>query len=144
MKLILRFLIATLTAIVAASIAHSQFVLIGLVDIGVSIPASDWISMTLSDIWGLLPGYGSVIGVALLLSFLIIAGVQKWLFTLPDWRFSVAGFIGIAAALIAMQPLLDVTLIAGARTEAGFFFQCVAGAIGGYVFGLLNRTSTDN
>ncbi|XOV80747.1 MAG: hypothetical protein ACFHVJ_07320 [Aestuariibacter sp.] len=139
LKLTIRFFMAVLVCFMLASIFHSQFVLIELLKLGVNIPVGDWISMTISDLLGLLPGYGGIITIALLLAFLIMQAIHKWLINLPDWRYPMAGFLALTTALLAMQPLLGVTLIAGARTELGFFSQCLAGAIGGLFFMWLQR-----
>ena len=70
----------------------------------------------------------------MLLSF-VVAGVLRGLLRLsPTLVFSLAGAFAIAVMLMAMHPLLHVTLIAGARSPMGFTCQCLAGAIGGYVF----------
>ena len=130
----LKFIVAVIISFILASIAHSQFVLAGLTGIGVEIATSDRISMTLDDIKGLALGYGSVILIALGTGFLIINAISKWVFTLPKLRYPLSGFLAIAGALLAMQPILNVTLIAGAREPLGFFLQCVAGLVGGLVF----------
>lgn len=130
----LKFIVAVIVSFILASIAHSQFVLAGLTEVGVEIATSDRISMTLNDIKGLALGYGSVIFIALGAGFLIINAISKWVFPLPNLRYPVAGFLAIGGALLAMQPLLNVTLIAGAREPLGFFLQCTAGLVGGLVF----------
>ncbi|AGH43378.1 hypothetical protein C427_1269 [Paraglaciecola psychrophila 170] len=37
-------------------------------------------------------------------------------------------------ALLAMHPILEITLLAGARSTFGFICQSLAGAMGGVVF----------
>jgi hypothetical protein len=131
---IVAWLAASIATFVTASIAHSQFVLLELVAIDIHVPLSDWLSMTVSDIAGLSLGYGSVIAITLLLCFLILTLVNsKWL-KLPNWAYVVAAAVAIALMLLAMQPLLNVTLIAGARSTLGFLAQCCAGLVGGYCY----------
>lgn len=142
MKLTLHFIVACLATFVLASIAHSQFVLAELIRVGVEVSLDDRISMTLSDLLGLLPGYGAIIALSLLLGFLIMQAVSKWLMPLPDYRFIIGGFLAICCALLAMYPIFNVTLIAGARSEAGILVQAVAGAVGGLVFMLLRRNAS--
>lgn len=134
-----KFFVAVMASYLFASIAHTQFVLAGLINIGVNISISDRLSMTMSDIIGLAPGYGAVIFVALAVGFLLINAISKWVFPLPNFRYAIAGFAAMAVALLAMYPLLNVTLIAGAREPAGFFTQCVAGFFGGLVFMSMNK-----
>lgn len=133
-KLILHFLVAVLTTFIIASIAHSQFVLAALTDVGVAISWSDRLSMTLSDLIGLLPGYGAIILVALLTGFLIIEAISRWVHPLPAFRYPIAGLLAMSCALLAMHPIFNVSLIAGARSELGFLCQILSGAIGGWVF----------
>ncbi|MBE1299945.1 MAG: hypothetical protein GJ680_08590 [Alteromonadaceae bacterium] len=135
------FLIAVMTTFIAASVLHSQFVLAELTAIGINVSMSDRITMTLSDVSGLLVGYGAIITLSLLLGFLIMQAINKWLFSLPDWRFAIGGFIAIATALLAMQPLFNITLIASARSELGFLSQCFAGAIGGLVYARIYKAA---
>lgn len=128
------WLAASILTFIFASIFHSQFVLLGLTQINIDIPMSDWLGMTFSDILGLSLGYGSVIAVTMLLCFGISTLITRYWRRLPVWSYPVFGALAIALMLLAMQPLLNVTLIAGARSSLGFLFQCCAGLIGGYVF----------
>lgn len=134
MKLALHFLAACITTFVLASVAHSQMVLAELANIGVVISLADRLQMTISDLLGLLPSYGSVIALSLLLGFLVTWLISSKIKKLPDSLFVLAGFLAIISALAAMHPILDITLIAGARTPFGLFLQALSGAIGGFVF----------
>lgn len=136
--ILLKFLLSVIACFILASIAHSQFVLLALGQVGVQIGMSDRLSMTFSDLLGLAPGYGAVITIALALGFLLINAISKWVYPLPSLRYPIAGFLAIGGALLAMQPLLNVTLIAGAREPMGFLFQCLAGMVGGLIFVKLN------
>ena len=130
----LSWLISALVCFALASIAHSQFVVAGLVGLGIEISIADRVAMTLADMRGLLLGYGSVLGIALGLGFGLVAAGSKWLRPLPEFCYPLAGFIAVATALTAMQPLLEVTLIAGARGAPGFITQCLAGLVAGWAF----------
>lgn len=142
--LVFRFIISALIAYIVASILHSQFILAGLVDLDIEITFADRLQMTGSDLLGLLPGYGSVVAIALLVGFLSINAVNKWLVPINHtWRYPIAGFVAMGAALMAMQPLLDVTLIASARTTFGFVCQCLAGALGGVSYAYLTNPSAE-
>ncbi len=59
------------------------------------------------------------------------------------WLYSLAGAVAIFTILAAMHPILNVSIIAGARGLSGLLTQSIAGAIGGAVFGLIkSRTNT--
>lgn len=134
-----KFVIAVATTYLLASIFHSQFVLSALTKIDIQISTSDRLSMTLSDLLGMAPGYGSVLFIALALGFVTINAISRWIYPLPAMRYPLAGFLAVATALLVMQPLLNVTLIAGAREPLGFLFQCLAGLVGGLVFVRLTK-----
>ncbi|WP_232367602.1 hypothetical protein [Alteromonas pelagimontana] len=116
-----------------ASVFHTQSVLSGLVAIGVEIPLADRLATTAYDIWGLLPTYGSAILGAIFISMLIAVILNLWL-KAPIALGAVAGATALLVTLLAMQPIMHVTLIAGARGPIGIALQCIAGAIGGAAF----------
>jgi hypothetical protein len=130
---------ATIFTFVLASLFHSQFVMAELTSVGVVISFTDRLSMSLDDLIGLSPTYGIVIAISFLLAFSVSSLIINR-FKLPSSAlYFVGGGIGIAIALLAMQPILDVTLIAGARSTFGFVCQSLAGAIGGWVFSHLRN-----
>ena len=140
------FLPSWFATFLVASSLHTFQVLNALSRIGVEISSSEWLSTAWKDAAGLLPTYGTIIAVALFLAFNAVTVIQKYgmkqnvtnacFITLS----SIAGASSIAVVLLAMQPILDVTLIAGARGFDGFLLQCFAGLIGGFIYGLLRVT----
>lgn len=111
--------------------AHSSQVLAALHAIDVEVPIALAAKMCFEDLWGLLLGYGSLL---LVVTGVLYATTTKFL----PWRYAsiylLLGALAMAAMLLAMQPLLNVTLIAGARSPLGFFLQCAAGSAGAWVF----------
>jgi hypothetical protein len=143
LRLCSHFLISALFAFVLASLFHSQFVMAELTAVGVNIGLNDRLSMSLDDLIGLYPTYGVVIAMSLLIAFSFATLLVKR-FTIPSSiLYFIGGGLGVATALLAMHPLLDTTLIAGARSTFGFISQSLAGAIGGWVFSHL-RVGTKN
>jgi hypothetical protein len=140
-----RFTPAWIIAFVFASVLHSHFVLFELTALNIDIPAPEWLSMVLDDLSGLLPTYGAIIAVTLTLSFFIASRLnsllEKRALTLTKNGaasiFGAAGAVGFLIMLAAMQPILDVTLIAGARSHLGIAAQCIAGFVSGLVYGRL-------
>jgi len=152
-----RFTPAWIIAFVFASVLHSHFVLFELTALNIDIPAPEWLSMVVDDLFGLLPTYGAIIAVTLTLSFFIASRLNSLLerraLTLTKngtasifgtagifgaaGIFAAAGAIGFLIMLAAMQPILDVTLIAGARSHLGIAAQCIAGFVSGLVYGRL-------
>ena len=153
-KSVFAFFTAWLTSFTLASVFHSSFVLYELHNIEVSISLLEGATMMISDIQGLLPTYGAVIAIALLLAFLIthwalsvVKNKQRFRTSTSHspafflYMFGVAGVLTFWIMLSAMQPILNVTLIAGARTVLGTAAQCLAGLIGGLLYGKLRFNS---
>ena len=137
LRLCTHFLVAAIFTYVLASLFHSQFVMAELTKVGVEISFNDRISMSLDDLIGLYPIYATVVMASLLIAFIVANLLIKRL-TLPPMRlYFLAGGMGITVALLAMQPILEITLLAGARSTLGFICQSLAGAMGGMVFAYL-------
>jgi hypothetical protein len=134
LRLCTHFLVAVIFAFIIASLFHSQFVMAELSKVGVEILFNDRLSMSIDDLLGLYPTYGIVIAVSYFISF-IVAGLLIKRFTLsPNILYFLAGGVGVTVALLAMHPILEITLLAGARSTFGFICQSLAGALGGVVF----------
>ncbi|ABS62782.1 conserved hypothetical protein [Parvibaculum lavamentivorans DS-1] len=138
-KIVLAFVLAVVVATVLGSIAHTQFVLGRLADIGVSVPLSDRISMTLHDIGGMGPLYGAIIGLGLIVAMAAAALVFRFAGIQRTLIYGVAGAAAVGVALAAMGMAYDITPIAGARSAAGFLAQMLAGAIGELTFARVSR-----
>jgi hypothetical protein len=143
LRLCSHFLIAALFAFVLASLFHSQFVMAELTSVGVNISFNDRLSMSLDDLIGLYPTYGMVIALSLLIAFSIATLLLKFVKVPSSRLYFIGGGLGVATALLAMHPLLDTTLIAGARSTFGFISQSLAGAMGGWVFSHLRVQAKD-
>lgn len=133
-KITLAFLIAVLITFILASVFHSQFVLNELTAINIVIPTTTRISTTFSDLVGLAPGYAPIILVGMLIGFVIVGLSRKWINWSVRVAYPVAGVLSIYAIHLLMYPIFHITLIAGARSTLGLVFQCVAGALGGWLF----------
>ncbi|AUC87348.1 MAG: hypothetical protein CL600_04255 [Alteromonas sp.] len=147
----LRFFPAWFLAFILASVFHSHFVLFELVALNIDIPITKWAYMVFADMRGLALTYGIIIAVALAISFFIAhlllnrlkktdnssAGQSKSN-AITIFMFGVAGAVGFFVMLVAMQPILNVTLIAGARTWMGIIAQCFAGFVSGICYAKLS------
>jgi hypothetical protein len=135
---------ATIFAFVLASLFHSQFVMSELTSVGVNISFNDRLSMSLDDLIGLYPSYAIVIAISLLIAFSVVTLLLKFTKLPSSVMYFVGGGLGITTALLAMHPILDITLIAGARSTFGFVCQALAGALGGWVFSHLRIPAQTN
>ena len=151
-RTIFHFLPSWAVGFLLASTFHSCAVLIGLIRIDVDMNPSDWFFMIWQDALGLLPTYGVIIAVTLLLAFLATHFIVKRLNQNASGSsnrtrfilFTIAGGLSFLLMLIAMQPILNVTLIAGTRTTLGLTAQCMAGICAGGLYSYLSNSSTKN
>lgn len=132
--LVMHFFIAVFCTFSLASLFHTQFVLYELVSLGVAIDFGTRISSSIDDFTGLIPLYGSIVTIALLLGFAATKLIHKYSDKPVFWLYPVAGFVALIAVLMAMQPIMDITFLAGARSLFGKICQGLAGLFGGFVF----------
>lgn len=144
LRLCTHFLVAVIFAFVLASLFHSQFVITELVSVGVEVSFTDRLNMSLDDLLGLTPTYGIVVAVSFLIAFIVAGLLHKYFKFNSTFLYSLAGGLSLAVALLAMYPILEITLLAGARSTFGFICQCIAGAIGGGVFAHLRQQRLAN
>ena len=143
-RLLLAFVAAVaVTAVVAVAI-QSQFVMAGLRDLGAEIGGGMALDMTLHDVAGMAPLYGLFIAAALLIGFLLTGWLWPKVRLARPLSFAIGGGAAVALMLTIMTAVLGISVVAGARTPAGFAAQCAAGVIGGLVFALLSRPRADS
>jgi hypothetical protein len=134
------FLVAWLLTFTLASLFHSQYVVNQLVNVGVVVGFADRVNLTFDDWLGLLPTYGAIIAVALIIAFFVTWFISKKLKAHYAGLFVIAGIAAFATALIAIESIMNITIIAGARGW-GFYLQLLAGAVGGYTFAQLIKVA---
>jgi nucleoside recognition membrane protein YjiH len=110
-----------------------------LAKVGVQIDMASRISMSIDDVLGLLPSYGPVIALSLLLGFALMGVIRKYRPRTTFWVYPLAGALAMLVMLLAMHPLMQVTLIAGARSSYGLVAQVLAGFAGGWLFKTLRQ-----
>ncbi|KPZ60822.1 hypothetical protein [Pseudoalteromonas sp. P1-7a] len=132
------FLVSWLLTFTLASLFHSQYVVNQLVNVGVVVSLSERINLTLDDWLGLLPTYGAIIAIALAIAFLVTAKLTKKVKQYSMALFIAAGITAFAVVLVAIESIMNIHIIAGARGW-GFYLQLLAGALGGLLFALLTK-----
>lgn len=136
------WLAATFATYLLASMFHTQMVLVGLTALGIDVPPGVRAQTTLYDIYGLAHSYGAAILVAMGVAMLICIAI--WRFTRRhDILAPLAGGTAIFTVLQVMQPIMYITLIAGARGVVGMTLQVLAGMAGGFVFAWLYQRNTN-
>ena len=134
-KLSISFAMSVVVTYTLASVAHTQQVLSGLLELGVLIPLADRIGMIAGD-WIGLYLYMVVIAIGLLIAFSVMELLRRVLPVPRALLYAIGGALAMLVILVSMRELGPMTPIAGARGGLGLFLQCVAGAIGGVVFGV--------
>ncbi|MEQ3658677.1 MAG: hypothetical protein ABNH21_06950 [Glaciecola sp.] len=132
-------LIASLLSFVVASLMHSQTTISGLIDVGAKLSLNDKLTTVYYDFIGLLPVYGSIIFAGMLIAMPIASVIKRKLQISNRLIHCLAGAMAIVTILIAMHPILNVTLIAGARGTGGMLMQSIAGAIGGLAYAFVHE-----
>lgn len=132
------FLVSWLLTFTLASLFHSQYVVNQLVNVGIVVSLSDRINLTVDDWLGLLPTYGAIIAIALAIAFLVTAKLSKKVKQYSMALFIAAGITAFAVVLVAIESIMNIHIIAGARGW-GFYLQLLAGALGGLLFALLTK-----
>ncbi|MCW1717283.1 hypothetical protein OIZ54_00825 [Pseudoalteromonas sp. A3] len=132
------FLVSWLFTFTLASLFHSQYVVNQLVDVGVMVSLSDRINLTLDDWLGLLPTYGAIIAIALAIAFFAVVLLVKKFEKYSMVLFVASGITAFAVVLVAIESIMNIHIIAGARGR-GFYLQLLAGAFGGLLFALLTK-----
>lgn len=137
MRRALGLVVATVAALLVASLAHSLFVQQALREVGARIPPGTAISTMVRDLLGLAPLLGLVILLALVIGFAVAALLLRLVPQLAEIAWPLAGWAALATALWLMQLAYGFSPLAGARTLAGFVAISLGGAVGGWLFGRL-------
>lgn len=134
----LRVLAAWLAAVVAATVAgsliQSHFTLAAIGRIHEPVAWRDRLVVYGHDLMHFAPLWGVIVALGLLIAFVVAGWVGRHR---PAWRwtlFPLAGLVAVLTALLVMQAMLPVTLIAAARSGLGVVLLGLGGALGGAVY----------
>lgn len=141
-RIIAAYVAAALVTFVAASAFYTQQILSAQRAIGIEFTSAQQAETYLMNLAGLAPAYGAVLSIALLIGFVVAAGVKRVLKPLAPVAYPVAGAAAVWTAIYLIETVMasgGAAAIGGARTALGLALQCFAGALGGAVFALLSR-----
>ena len=145
MKVVLGFIAAVVATYVFAAVSYSQLNLASLVEMGLVVDAGTRLKATVHDLGGLALIYLPIIAVGLLIAFGVARLVLIWVPQLRTIGYMLAGFV----ALYTVEYALGNVVASGTHplhitmTTVGLLSQCIAGAIGGYVFVLMTRQTAE-
>jgi len=133
----LHFVVSSLLCFVSASLFHTNLVLYRLQEIDVKIEFSDRLSMSVQDVFRLMPTYGALVMVGLALGFSFTFALRKYTPCKSFYWYTLAAGVTMLTIIVAMHPVLGASLLAGARSLLGISLQVLAGLIGGFCFSRL-------
>ncbi|GAB3292324.1 hypothetical protein [Parahaliea aestuarii] len=128
--LILTYLLAV--ALATASVMDS------LRDMGVAVPSTVQIQSTWHDMLGMSSSYLVLLAVTFVLAFAAAAQVARLAGGGRTFWYPLAGAVGVLVLHLVLNLALQITVVAVARTAVGLAGQCLAGAVGGWVFARLS------
>ena len=139
---IIRFLAGRLAAYLAAvgvayllaSVTSTWSVVASLTRMGVEVPLSERLSMTLADIAGMAPMFLPMVAFALLIAFMTAALLNRWLHRWQMPLYLLAGATAVVCIHLGLHLAFGITPVAIARTGGGLLVQGVAGAAGGFCY----------
>jgi hypothetical protein len=143
LRIALAFAAAFIAGYIVAIVFATSANLLNLSAIGARIGIGDALRTYLYDLTHMLPRfeitrYGTVMIMGFAIAFpvaalLRLAASRGGLPLVVPWLYPLAGAVAIGTGLTIMFYQYEVTAVAGAR-GLGFWAQCVAGAIAGFVF----------
>lgn len=133
------FVVAIFAAYLFGTLTYSQLALAPLVEMGMPVDSAVRMGTFWHDFTHMFDLYLPLLTVALFLGFTITRIVLRWVPQLRTLGFILAGF----CAMWLMDYLLGAVLTGGThpipvtRFFGGWLTQCLAGALGGYVYVLM-------
>jgi hypothetical protein len=134
-----QWLLAVLATTLVGSIVQTQFNLGALVALGQPVEIGLRLETTLLDLARFAPLFAPIVGVG----FLVALPLASWLARRRAgrrWLYPLAGALALLVALLLMRWLVGLTPIAAARGPSGVTALVLAGALGGWVWGIGDRS----
>lgn len=128
------FALAVLATAALSSVIQTLRVHAGLVAMGVEIPFGLRLSAIGHDLIGFAPTYAAIVAGGFLIAFLVAGLIRRYARQLGPWLHALAGGAAILTALLTMEALLGMSVIAGARGALGIALFALAGVAGGALF----------
>lgn len=150
-QILVAFIVAVAVGYIVATIFFTSANLIRLSAVGADISFADALRTWLFDLRGMAPSlvwtqYGSLILIGFAIAFPVAALLRRltlrgaagvhWIVPI---LYPLAGATAVGMILLLSYPKYEVFMFAGARGVFGCIAQCLAGAIGGYLFHLSLR-----
>lgn len=133
-NIVVRFVSAVFITYVVAVFFVSQFNANNIAALGVDVSFTDRANAVIHDLVGMLDLYLPIIAVGFLVAFLFTRFVLLRFVKAPAILYPLAGFVALATVHLTLKAVFGMTPVAPTATLIGLLVQCLAGAVGGFVF----------
>ncbi|MEE4303325.1 MAG: hypothetical protein V2J19_04165 [Wenzhouxiangella sp.] len=138
---VLRWFLAWMTAVLVTasigSVIQTQINIARITGLGVDVSLGQRLATSAQDLLGFAPLWAIIVAAGLLVALLVASGLaRRW----PARSLSLHIFAGFAApmvALLVMDAMLPVMVVAAARTWSGLVLISLPGAVGGWLYVVL-------
>jgi hypothetical protein len=138
---VLRWLIAWLAAVIVTaglgSVVQTQLNIARIVELGTPVGIGERLETTLQDLAGFAPLWAIIVAAGLLVALLVAGALSRRWPGLTVPLHVLAGLAAPAVALLAMEAMMPVTVVAAARTWTGLILMSAPGALGGWLYVVL-------
>lgn len=132
-------LLAWVLASAWGSVVQTRWNLQALVDVGVSIPASDWVRVIGQDLIGFAPVYGGILAVGWLIALPVASGLARWWPSARSVLLAWAAGVGMVAAVRAVDAVAPMPVFIDAtRGLPGLLAMAAGAAIAGWLYARLS------
>lgn len=122
-------LLAWVLAAAWGSVVQTQWNLRALVDVGVDIPAGDWLRVTAQDLMGFAPVYGFILAVGWLFALPAASGLARWWPAGRTALLAAAAGVGMVAAVRTVDAVAPMPVFIDATRHLPGLLGMAAGAV---------------
>jgi len=149
LRLLLAYLAGTLACAALGSVLQTQFNLSAIAALGAEIPLGTRLVTTAQDLAHFAPIWAGILALGFLIAFVTALVIHWFLRRHRSALLIAAGVVSVFTTLWMMQLMLPITVIAAARSGAGFVLLGLSGALAGWLFARLSvrkpaGAATDN
>lgn len=111
------------------SVVQTVWNLRALVDVGVNIPAADWLRVLAQDLMGFAPVYGGILATGWLIALPLASGLARWWPAARSALLALAAGVGMVAAVRAVDAAAPMPVFIDATRGLPGLLAMAAGAV---------------
>lgn len=132
-------LLAWVLAAAWGSVVQTVWNLRALVEVGVNIPAADWLRVLGQDLLGFAPVYGGILATGWLIALPVASGLARWWPAGRSALLALAAGVGMVAAVRAVDAAAPMPVFIDATRGLGGLLAMAAGAVlAGWLYATLS------